>query len=122
MGVLAGREIFEIVRIARHGSRAKGRIVRDEIAFVPYARARMPIVRFHDDAGVAHEFKSRFAKNTSYREQSEDVVVAYDPKSPVKSAVVLEVSHFLPTAFSLMIFYLVTVSLLILFLWKASRG
>jgi len=118
IGLFLLRDILRAVRLARHGRRAAGRIIREELKFIRYSHAHLPVVRFQDEMGTVHEFRSRWARKTSFREQGEEVTVAYDPKSPEASAVILSASHFGPTIVSFALLFGSVVGITVLLLWK----
>jgi hypothetical protein len=97
------KDIPRVLRLARHGKRTTGKIVRDHTIMVKGGLVHFPVVHFKDDFGFIHEFQSHYQKKSSMRDHMSDVVVAYDPKNPTV-AEVLEARHFYPSIIQVLVF------------------
>jgi hypothetical protein len=85
---VAYRDVPRVLWVLWWGQRAPGQIVREEdLGF--YLPAKLPVASYRDAAGMRHEFRSPYARPTSYREMMGEVTVAYDPARPRTHAVLV---------------------------------
>jgi hypothetical protein len=108
--LVALKDIPRVLRLAKHGKRTTGKIVRDHTVVVKGGLLHFPVVHFKDDSGFVHEFQSRYQKESSLRDHMSEVVVAYDPNNP-KEAEILEARHFYPSVVQVLVFLTIAVGI-----------
>lgn len=91
---IALRDVPRVVRSLRKGRRVRARVVRDEGVSVGYGKMYFPVVAFHDEAGVAHTVKTRYPQLTPPWERAGEVTVAYLPRNPADTAVLVGARHY----------------------------
>ena len=114
---ISTKDIPRVLRSLRRGRRVQGRIIRDEIVPFRYSAFHFPVVLFRDESGSLHEVKTRYHRETSAREQMEDVEIAYLPEDPKGTAVLVCLRYYLPTAANAAFFLALTSAIPALLFW-----
>jgi hypothetical protein len=90
--------------------------VRDDTFLGLRSPLHYPVVAFRDHNGMLHEVRSRFPKETSFRDQSKEVVIAYDPNRPDTHAEALVARHLVPMTVMVLCFLVVAAGIPLLLL------